>query len=150
MKRGYFGIGIERGKTKFNFGSLFRTAQIFEADFIFMISPRFRTQGSETCKSWRSIPTYNYESIEDFNNHRPYSCLVVGIELLKESKPIINYCHPKQVIYLLGAEDHGLSNEAKKICQEFIQIPGEMSLNVSVAGSIVIYDRILKQNREEI
>ena len=68
----------------------------------------------------------------------------------EELKTIINYCNPKMVIYVFGAEDHGLGNEAKKNCQEFIQIPGEMSLNVSVDGSIVIYDRILKQNREEI
>lgn len=29
-------------------------------------------------------------------------------------------------------------------CADVVQIPGEFSLNVSVAGSIVLYDRLLK------
>ena len=34
--------------------------------------------------------------------------------------------------------------EALEHCADVVQIPGEFSLNVSVAGSIVLYDRLLK------
>jgi hypothetical protein len=42
MKRGFFGVGCELMKTKFNYGTLFRTAQILEADFIFVIGARLQ------------------------------------------------------------------------------------------------------------
>jgi len=68
----------------------------------------------------------------------------VGIELIESAIPIKEFKHPKQACYLLGAEDHGLTKEAIEACQEIIYLPGERSLNVSVAGSIVIFDRINK------
>ena len=45
---------------------------------------------------------------------------------------------------LLGAEDHGLSKAALARCQHLVQLPGRASLNVAVAGSIVLYDRHAK------
>lgn len=143
-KNGYFGIGCIGMKTADNYGTLFRTAQIFEADFIFLIGSRFKKQSSDTMKSWRHMPLFEYKDFQDFNNHRPYDCGLIGIELHESAMPIQDYIHPKQACYLLGAEDNGLSNEAINACQEIIVLPGERSLNVSVAGSIVLYDRINK------
>jgi tRNA G18 (ribose-2'-O)-methylase SpoU len=145
-QKGYFGIGCIGMKTADNYGTLFRTAQIMGADFIFLIGARFKRQASDTMKSWRHVPLFEYENFEDFNNHRPYDCKLVGIELTETSIPIKDYKHPKQACYLLGAEDNGLTKEAIEACQEIIILPGERSLNVSVAGSIVLYDRIIKSN----
>lgn len=144
-KSGFFGIGILHGKNSLNYGTLFRTAQIFEADFIFLIGKRFKNQASDTMKSWRHIPTYSYENFEQFNQMRPFDCKLIGIEMIESATPISDFKHPKQACYLLGAEDSGLSNEALKACHEIIYLPGERSLNVSVAGSIVLYDRIINQ-----
>ncbi len=143
-KNGYFGIGCMGMKTSDNYGTLFRTAQIFEADFIFLIGARFKRQSSDTMKSWRHMPLFEYATFNDFNNNRPYDCMLIGIELHKTAFPIKNYTHPKQACYLLGAEDNGLSIDAINNCNELIILPGERSLNVSVAGSIVLYDRISK------
>lgn len=144
-QRGYFGIGCERMKTKFNYGSLFRTAQILGADFIFVIGARFERQSTDTMKSWRHIPAYSYDTFEQFNAARPFDCPLVGIELTEDATCISDFKHPERACYLLGAEDHGLSSQAMQACQRMVRIPGEMSLNVSVAGSIIIYDRIQKQ-----
>jgi len=141
---GYFGIGVLNMKNSINFGTLFRTAQIFEADFIFVIGMRFKQQASDTMKSWRHIPTFSYKDFKDFNEHRPYDCRLIGIELIQTATPLKDYKHPKQACYLLGAEDNGLTSEAIKTCQDIIYLPGERSLNVSVAGSIVLYDRLSK------
>ena len=143
-KNGYFGIGCIGMKTSENYGTLFRTAQIMGADFIFLIGARFKRQSSDTMKSWKHVPLFEYETFADFNKHRPYACMLVGIELTENSIPIKDYTHPKQACYLLGAEDYGLTNEAIKACQEIIILPGERSLNVAVAGSIVLFDRINK------
>lgn len=143
-RKGYFGIGCLNMKTSMNFGTLFRTAQVFGADFIFLIGCRFNQQSTDTMKSWKHIPTFVYKDFADFNEHRPYDCKLIGIELIETATPLKEFKHPKQACYLLGAEDNGLTKEAIEHCQEIIYLPGEHSLNVSVAGSIVLYDRVSK------
>jgi tRNA G18 (ribose-2'-O)-methylase SpoU len=143
-KSGYFGIGIERGKTEFNYWTLFRTAQILDASFLFTIGAKFKPGAPDTMCSYKHMPVFSYSDFEDFNNHRPYNCKLIGVELHPESKSIVTYKHPKRAIYLLGSEDNGLSRNARDNCQELIILPGERSMNVSVAGSIVLYDRVAK------
>lgn len=70
-----------------------------------------------------------------------------GIELIDSAINIKEYIHPGNCIYLLGAEDNGLSPAALKGCDDIIKLPGSQSLNVSVAGSIVLYDRISRISR---
>lgn len=143
-KRGYFGIGILQGKFEVNYGTLYRTAKILGANFAFIIGKRFKKQASDTLKSWRHLPLFEYATFEDFYQHIPYSCQLVGIELNDDAMPIKNYVHPQQACYLLGAEDHGLPDKITRLCPELICLPGATSMNVSVAGSIVLYDRINK------
>lgn len=143
--RGYFGIGCQGMKTGSNYGSLFRTAQVFDAAMLFLIGPRFQPQHSDTMKAWRHIPTFSYASVSAFQDNRPHDCVLVGIEMTEDAIPLKGFQHPERALYLLGAEDHGLSNEAIKACQHIVRLPGERSLNVSVAGSIVLYDRISKR-----
>ena len=101
-KKGFYGIGCMNMKDPFNYGSLFRTAQIMDADFIFIIGNRFKIQASDTAKSYRHIPMFQYKDFEDFNTHRPYGCQLIGIELIPGSTPLAEFKHPKQACYLLG------------------------------------------------
>lgn len=144
---GYYGIGCLNMKTSMNYGSLFRTAQVFGADFVFLIGARFKKQPSDTMKSWRHMPCWTFDDFEDFNSHRPYACPLIGVELDEKAKPIHTFVHPKSAMYLLGAEDNGLTRQAITACQYIVQLPGERSLNVAVAGSIVLFDRINKTNQ---
>ncbi len=143
-KRGYFGIGCLNMKNGINYGTLFRTAKIMNANFIFLIGRRFKKQASDTVKSWRHMPLFEYKDFEDFNSHCPYNCDLVGIELMETAIPLSEFKHPQRACYLLGSEDNGLTQEAIKACQHIVVLPGEISLNVSVAGSIVLYDRLIK------
>lgn len=142
--KGYFGIGCLNMKNEINYGTLFRTAQIFEADFIFLIGHRFKMQSSDTMKSWKHMPLFIYKDFSDFNSHRPFNCQLIGIELTENAIPIQQFTHPKQACYLLGAEDNGLNKESISKCQQVIKLPGTRSLNVSVAGSLVLFDRLNK------
>ena len=144
MFRGYCGIGIENIKTAPNYGTLFRSASILGAAFVFVIGKRFKKQGSDTMASYKHIPTYEYTTIEEFYENIPYGCKLIGVEILDDSLHISDYKHPERAIYLLGAEDSGLSMPAINKCNEIIQLPGDFCLNVSVAGSIVMYDRYMK------
>lgn len=144
---GFFGIGIENPKFKENYGTLFRSAHIFGADFIFIIGTKFKPQHSDTTGSYKHLPVYSYENFTDFYNHLPHKSKLVGVELTDSSKDLQKYIHPKRAIYLLGSEKEGISKDALSKCDELVQIPGEYSLNVSVAGSIVLYDRLLKNHQ---
>lgn len=142
--RGYFGIGIEYPRTAANIGTLWRSAHIMNADFMFVIGQCYKSVRTDTLKSWKHVPLFEYENFESFYKSLPKDAKLVGIELDKRSVPLTTYRHPQRAVYLLGSERDGLSAEAMKHCDEIIQIPGEFSLNVSAAGSIVLYDRLLK------
>lgn len=58
-----------------------------------------------------------YKDFTDFNEHRPYDCKLIGIELIPSATPLKEFKHPKQSCYLLGAEDNGLTKEAIEHCQ---------------------------------
>jgi tRNA G18 (ribose-2'-O)-methylase SpoU len=143
--RGYFGIGIERTKAEVNIGTLWRSAYIFGASFIFTVGRRYKKQSSDTVCAWRHIPLYHFLTADEFYGFLPYDCRLVGVELDERAKPIRGYVHPQRAVYILGAEDVGLSPEMIGRCHELIVIPGDYSLNVAVAGSIVMFDRINKR-----
>jgi tRNA (guanosine-2'-O-)-methyltransferase len=67
--------------------------------------------------------------------------MLVGVELTKDAEPLETFNHPRRCVYLLGAEDHGLSNQAIEKSHFLVKFKSSLSLNVSVAGSIIMYDR---------
>jgi tRNA G18 (ribose-2'-O)-methylase SpoU len=144
MRQGFFAIGIEHGKTKENVGTLWRSADILGASWIFTVGGRYQKQPSDTMKTWQNIPLFNFSSLEDFWDHIPYDCPVVGVELDKSAQPIIDYQHRERCMYLLGAEDHGLTQAARSKVHDLIVLPGRVCHNVSVAGALVMYDRYVK------
>ncbi len=150
LTRGYFGIGVQCMKSEVNYGTLFRTANLFGAKYIYLIGKRFTRQSSDTMRTERHLPLFEYSSFSDFNDHRPFDCQLIGIEMTKDAIPLNEFSHPTRACYLLGAEDHGLTNEAIAQCQSIVILPGDRSLNVSVAGSIVLYDRISKNHIGEV
>lgn len=138
--RGYFGIGVYHPKTTENIGTLWRSAHNFGADFIFTIGKRYKKQASDTTKAERHIPLYEYINFEDFKNHLPKGCRIVCIEQCDGAINLKAATHPETAVYLLGAEDYGIPEKLMFGHQKiFIDTP--MCLNVSVAGSIVMYDR---------
>ena len=146
MKRGYFGIGVYHIKSEINVGTLWRSAYNLGADFIFTIGRRYKKQSSDTTKTFRHIPLYHYLTFEEFSKARPLGATLIGVEQSEKSKELKSFSHPEQTIYLLGAEDNGIPEEILKKCNQVVQIDTPMCLNVSVAGSIVMYDRKNKSN----
>lgn len=77
----------------------------------------------------------------------PKGARIVGVELTKDATDLETFHHPRRCVYLLGAEDHGLSQQAIKKSHFLVKFKSQLSLNVSVAGSIVMYDRQLNKPR---
>jgi len=137
-----------RGKTIANHGILWRSAYQLGAAFIFTIGARYEHQGEghvDTYGAVRTIPCFQYEDWADFAASSPYGSPLVGIET--GGTPLDRFQHPQCACYLLGAEDSGLPAAAIQAMHHTVSIPaarGE-SYNVAVAGSLVMYDRHVKQ-----
>lgn len=143
----YFGIGIQNGKTPENLGVLWRSAQNLGASFIFTIGNRYAKQACDTHNAVKAIPYFHYETFEDFYKNLPKGVRLVGVELTDEAENLETFKHPRRCVYLLGAEDHGLSKKAIEKSHFLVKFKSQLSLNVSVAGSIVMYDRGINKPR---
>lgn len=143
----FFGIGIINGKTPENLGVLWRSAQNLGASFIFTIGNRYAKQASDTHNAVNSMPYFHYESFQDFFKNLPKGARIVGVEMTPEAQSLEDFEHPRRCVYLLGAEDHGLIKEAIEQAHFLVQFPSKFSLNVAVAGSIVLYDRTRAKKR---
>lgn len=144
LKQGYFGIGIQNGKTPENLGVLWRSAQNMGASYIFTIGKRYAKQASDTHKATGAMPYFHYKDFDEFYKQLPKGAMLVGIELDDRAVPLETFEHPKNCVYLLGAEDHGLPKKALEKSHHLVKFNTTLSINVAVAGSIVMYDRNLK------
>lgn len=146
--RGFCGVAILDPKHESNIGVLARSSMIFGVSFFATIGKqRYKSMSSDTTKSWKHVPFFHFNNFEDFQDHRPKDCKLVGVELTNDSINLQSFCHPERAIYLLGSEDHGIPSCYFSVLDKMIKIDTKLniSLNVSVAGSIVLYDRLLKQ-----
>jgi tRNA G18 (ribose-2'-O)-methylase SpoU len=143
--RGFCGIGVEHSKKPINIGTLWRSAQIYGAAFIFTVGRRYDRQPSDVLNSWRHVPLFHFQTLDALWAALPREALLVGVELTSEAIDIHAYQHPERAVYLLGAEDHGLTKEALDRCHQIVRLPGERSVNVAVAGSIILFDRYEKE-----
>ncbi len=144
--RGFYAVGIYHPKREVNVGTLWRSATLYNAAFIFTVGRRYPEQASDTTKAHRHIPLLHFKDVDDLVSHLPYSCPLVGVELDDRAKPLGDYWHPDRAAYLLGAEDHGLSPAVMDRCHDLVTIPTPrtFSHNVAVAGSILLHDRYTK------
>ncbi len=147
FKNEFFGIGIQNGKTPENLGVLWRSAQNLGASFIFTIGNRYAKQACDTHNAVNAMPYYHYDTFETFFAHLPKGARLVGVELTDTAEPLETFHHPRRCVYLLGAEDHGLSHKAIEKAHFLIKFQSKLSLNVAVAGSIVMYDRGIAKPR---
>ena len=143
--RGYFGIGIYGSKTKLNVGTLWRSAAIFDAAYVFTIGKRWPQQASDTLKAWKHVPFLEFQTSDEWIEALPKGCVPVAIEIAAGARPLQEYTHPERACYLLGAEDGGVPKHLLARCRDVVQLPGTYCLNVAVAGSIVMYDRAIKR-----
>lgn len=146
LEQGFFGIGIQNGKTPENLGVLWRSAQNMGASFIFTIGNRYAKQACDTHKAVGAMPYFHYDTFDDFFNNLPKGALLVGVELDEKAIQLETFTHPRRCVYLLGAEDHGMSKNAIEKSHHLVKFKSELSLNVAVAGSIIMYDRQTKLN----
>ena len=141
--RGYFAMGVEGISKPMNLGALMRTANAFGASFVFSVgaAPRVRDAYlADTSKTFKNVPYYQWDAIGDMAF--PKGCQLVGIELTDEAVELPEFRHPRAAAYVLGRERGDLTPEMLAKCDHVVKIPTRFCINVSLAGALVMYDRI--------
>lgn len=148
----WFAIGILRGKTAANHGSLWRSALQFGAAMTFTIGQRYekRVEGSaDVYKTLRQIPCMPFADITSFMTNCPIDAQIVVVEY--GGMDLSEFVHPKRAMYVLGSEDCGIPPALVARAQWHVAIPTAQgrpsSLNVAAAGAIIMYDRLVKLSR---
>ncbi len=147
MNNGRFGICFYQAKTDTNIGTAFRSAYLYGAWGLATIGRRYRTQSSDTVKALKHIQYNHFKSFDQFAHYyRRLAFSIVALELDEKSIKLPDFSHPKDTIYVLGNEVYGIHPVNLRKCDSIIQIPTKepISMNVSAAASIVMYDRITK------
>jgi tRNA G18 (ribose-2'-O)-methylase SpoU len=146
--RGYFAIGAENISKPMNLGNLIRSAHAFGASFIFTIAPNFAAREvrlSDTSDAAKHLPLYTYDSVDELT--LPRGCALIGVELSDAAVELPSFPHPRAAAYVFGPERGALSPELQARCRKLVKIPTKFSLNVGIAGAIVMYDRLISRGR---
>ncbi len=146
--RGYFGIGAENTSKAANIGALVRTAHAFGAGFVFTVGPvaeRPAMGFTDTSDTAASVPFYPFEDVEHLR--LPEGCTLVGVELMDRAIELPSFRHPRRAAYVLGSERGGLSAGLLARCGFVVRIPTRFSINLSLAGALVMYDRLISLER---
>ncbi len=146
--RGYAALGVEGISKARNAGAVIRTAHAFGAAFAFTVGEtlnRREIAHADTSKAIEQIPLYMFNSARELA--LPEGCKLVGIELTDDAVALPSFRHPRSAAYVLGSERLGLSEEMLELCDHVVKIPTQFSLNLAVAGALVMYDRLQSMER---
>jgi tRNA G18 (ribose-2'-O)-methylase SpoU len=142
--RGYFAVGVDGISKPMNLGNLMRIAHAFGASFFFNVAPQLKlgdARNADTSATQGALPLYTYKSAEEFR--LPVGCRLVGVEITDDAIELPRFRHPTRAAYVFGAERHALSPAILKRCEFVVKIPMKFSINVGMAGAIVLYDRLI-------
>jgi tRNA G18 (ribose-2'-O)-methylase SpoU len=145
-----FVIVLDNVRSQSNVGSIFRSADAFLVEMIFLCgitatppSPDIRKTalGATESVSWR----YFEKTIDAVNLLKNDGYLIIGIEQVEKSYELQNFVPEKSRKYALvfGHEINGVSQEVIDMCDYCIEIPQfgtKHSFNIAVSAGIVLWE----------
>ncbi|MDE2464860.1 MAG: RNA methyltransferase [Alphaproteobacteria bacterium] len=146
--RGYFAVGVDGVSKAMNLGNLQRIAHAFDASFFFTVNAQVRmrdVESADTSHAAGQMPVYRYQSAEDLR--LPVGCRLVGVEITDDAVELPRFRHPARAAYVFGSERMSLSEPVLRACAFVVRIPTRFSINVGMAGAIVLYDRLMSSGR---
>ncbi len=146
-----FAIAAWEISKEHNVGTLVRTAHAAAAEEVILLGDReWNTEAARTAELFTEIVQLPAE-IEAFRDHvRARDWNLVAVELDEASTNLFEAAYPPRPCFLLGAEIGGIPRELLDDAELIVQIPQwglVPCLNLAVAGSIVVYDHLAKQQR---
>ena len=145
--RGYFAVGVDGISKAMNLGNLLRISHAFGASFFFTVAGRVKLADamSDTSDAAGHLPVYQFASVEELR--LPQGCTLIGVEIADDAVDLPSFRHPLRAAYVFGSERLSLSPEMLSRCAHVVKIPTRFSINVGMAGAIVMYDRLLTHGR---
>jgi len=147
---------IEGVNKPHNLSAIIRTcdaAGVFEANFICNHS-EVKTFNSTAQGSQKWVKLINHESnLKATNALKKEGFKLYGTSLNENSIDYRDLDFTKNTCFVLGAEKWGLSNELNSQVDESIYIPMNgmvQSLNVSVAGAILLFEAIRQRKNKDL
>jgi tRNA (guanosine-2'-O-)-methyltransferase len=133
-----------------NVGSLVRTAHAAAAQEVILIGEReWNVEAAKTSELYTDVTIL--PDAEAFLRHLAERRLrLVAVELDARAVNLFEAEYPERPCFVLGGEREGLPNRLLDAAQLIVELPQwglVPSLNVAVAGSIVLYDFLGKQAR---
>ena len=141
--RGYFAVGTDGLSKPMNLGNLLRIAHAFGASFFFTVAGRVKLADamSDTSDAAAHMPLYQFGAADELR--LPQGCELVGVEITDDATNLPSFRHPLRAAYVFGSERLSLSEPMLARCRHVVKIPTRFSINVGMAGAIVLYDRML-------
>ncbi len=134
-----------------NVGSLIRTAHAAAAEEVVLIGERdWNVEAAKTSELYTTVT--QLADIEAFRKHlesRRWN--LVAVELDRRAVNVFDAEYPQRPCFLLGAELSGVPDELLDEAELVVQLPQwglVPSLNLAIAGSIVLYDCLGKLHRQ--
>jgi len=133
-----------------NVGSLIRTAHAVAAEEVILVGEReWNVEAARTAELYTTVvPLPDAPAFRDHLARRSWR--LVAVELDARAVPLFDAAYPERPCFLVGAELGGVPGELLAVADLVVQIPQwglVPSLNLAVAGSIVLYDYLAKLNR---
>jgi tRNA G18 (ribose-2'-O)-methylase SpoU len=133
-----------------NVGSLIRTAHAVAAEEVVLVGEReWNVEAARTAELYTTVVAL--PDVPAFRNHlAARSWRLVAVELDARAVPLFDAAYPERPCFLVGAELGGVPGELLAVADLVVQIPQwglVPSLNLAVAGSIVLYDYLAKLHR---
>jgi tRNA G18 (ribose-2'-O)-methylase SpoU len=131
-----------------NVGSLFRTAHAFGASYVFTVGAQYTRKvgrGADTSNAPDQVPFYDFPDASSLV--LPEGTELVGVEIVDDAVELPSFRHPRRAAYILGAERISLPPELLAQCVHSVRIPTHFSINVGLAGALVMYDRLISLGR---
>ncbi len=145
--RGYFAVGTDGISKPMNLGNLLRIAHAFGASFFFTVGGRVKLADamSDTSDAAGHVPVYQFASPDELR--LPQGCQLVAVEITEDAVDLPSFRHPLRAAYVFGSERLSLSPAMLARAAHVVKIPPRFSINVGMAGAIVLYDRMLSHGR---
>ena len=145
--RGYFAVGVDGISKPMNLGNLLRISHAFGASFFFTVAGRVKLADamSDTSDAAGHLPLYQFANVDEFR--LPQGCVLVGVEITPDAIELPSFRHPLRAAYVFGSERLSLSQPMLARCAHVVKVPTKFSINVGMAGAIVLYDRLLTHGR---
>lgn len=140
-------ICLTNPKSPTNVGGVMRAVGCFGADQVIYTGNRYDIAKKFHTDTQNVSAEIGLDHVDDFFTEKPADIPLVCIELVEGAVPLTEFQHPKNAFYLFGPEDSSVKQDWVDKADHVVYIPTNGSLNLAATVNVVLYDRLIKSNK---